>query len=100
MTLTRSTFWENWQSCAGFHAVDVDSGSVYDIYLPTPVRKSPHSMIQCIIKPHSINILPNRDGMKLLVCYKDEGVYVRIYGRITKDVALQWKEMPTSVKYI
>nr|KAF6429837.1 mitogen-activated protein kinase kinase kinase kinase 4 [Molossus molossus] len=22
-------------SCAGFHAVDVDSGSVYDIYLPT-----------------------------------------------------------------
>uniref|UniRef100_H0VJM1 non-specific serine/threonine protein kinase n=1 Tax=Cavia porcellus TaxID=10141 RepID=H0VJM1_CAVPO len=31
-------------SCAGFHAVDVDSGSVYDIYLPTHVRKSPHSM--------------------------------------------------------
>lgn len=28
-------------SCAGFHAVDVDSGSVYDIYLPTHVRKSP-----------------------------------------------------------
>lgn len=25
-------------SCAGFHAVDVDSGSVYDIYLPTHVR--------------------------------------------------------------
>lgn len=24
-------------SCAGFHAVDVDSGSVYDIYLPTHV---------------------------------------------------------------
>lgn len=28
-------------SSAGFHAVDVDSGSVYDIYLPTHVRKSP-----------------------------------------------------------
>lgn len=27
-------------SCAGFHAVDVDSGSVYDIYLPTHVRAS------------------------------------------------------------
>lgn len=25
-------------SCAGFHAVDVDSGAVYDIYLPTHVR--------------------------------------------------------------
>ncbi|XP_066233260.1 mitogen-activated protein kinase kinase kinase kinase 4 isoform X9 [Saccopteryx leptura] len=87
-------------SCAGFHAVDVDSGSVYDIYLPTHVRKSPHSMIQCSIKPHAIIILPNTDGMELLVCYEDEGVYVNTYGRITKDVVLQWGEMPTSVAYI
>uniref|UniRef100_K9J3N1 non-specific serine/threonine protein kinase n=1 Tax=Desmodus rotundus TaxID=9430 RepID=K9J3N1_DESRO len=76
-------------SCAGFHAVDVDSGSVYDIYLPTH--------IQCSIKPHAIIILPNTDGMELLVCYEDEGVYVNTYGRITKDVVLQWGEMPTSV---
>ncbi|XP_035308355.1 mitogen-activated protein kinase kinase kinase kinase 4 isoform X72 [Cricetulus griseus] len=87
-------------SCAGFHAVDVDSGSVYDIYLPTHVRKTPHSMIQCSIKPHAIIILPNTDGMELLVCYEDEGVYVNTYGRITKDVVLQWGEMPTSVAYI
>ncbi|XP_045683843.1 mitogen-activated protein kinase kinase kinase kinase 4 isoform X17 [Phyllostomus hastatus] len=87
-------------SCAGFHAVDVDSGSVYDIYLPTHVRKNPHSMIQCNIKPHAIIILPNTDGMELLVCYEDEGVYVNTYGRITKDVVLQWGEMPTSVAYI
>ncbi|XP_059514904.1 mitogen-activated protein kinase kinase kinase kinase 4 isoform X47 [Myotis daubentonii] len=79
-------------SCAGFHAVDVDSGSVYDIYLPTH--------IQCSIKPHAIIILPNTDGMELLVCYEDEGVYVNTYGRITKDVVLQWGEMPTSVAYI
>lgn len=26
-------------SCSGFHAVDVDSGAVYDIYLPTHVKK-------------------------------------------------------------
>uniref|UniRef100_A0A2I3SX10 non-specific serine/threonine protein kinase n=1 Tax=Pan troglodytes TaxID=9598 RepID=A0A2I3SX10_PANTR len=75
-------------SCAGFHAVDVDSGSVYDIYLPTH--------IQCSIKPHAIIILPNTDGMELLVCYEDEGVYVNTYGRITKDVVLQWGEMPTT----
>ncbi|KAG7257783.1 hypothetical protein CRUP_006207, partial [Coryphaenoides rupestris] len=50
-------------SYSGFHAVDVDSGAVYDIYLPT----------------------------------HDEGVYVNTYGRITKDVVLQWGEMPTSV---
>ncbi|XP_077884898.1 mitogen-activated protein kinase kinase kinase kinase 4 isoform X15 [Ictidomys tridecemlineatus] len=87
-------------SSAGFHAVDVDSGSVYDIYLPTHVRKNPHSMIQCSIKPHAIIILPNTDGMELLVCYEDEGVYVNTYGRITKDVVLQWGEMPTSVAYI
>ncbi|XP_034275890.1 mitogen-activated protein kinase kinase kinase kinase 4 isoform X4 [Pantherophis guttatus] len=79
-------------SSAGFHAVDVDSGSVYDIYLPTH--------IQCSIQPHAIIILPNTDGMELLVCYEDEGVYVNTYGRITKDVVLQWGEMPTSVAYI
>ncbi|XP_006639271.1 mitogen-activated protein kinase kinase kinase kinase 4 isoform X10 [Lepisosteus oculatus] len=79
-------------SCAGFHAVDVDSGTVYDIYLPTHIQSS--------IQPHAIIILPNTDGIELLVCYEDEGVYVNTYGRITKDVVLQWGEMPTSVAYI
>ncbi|XP_056287517.1 mitogen-activated protein kinase kinase kinase kinase 4 isoform X10 [Pseudoliparis swirei] len=79
-------------SCSGFHAVDVDSGAVYDIYLPTHIQSS----IQC----HAIIILPNTDGIELLVCYEDEGVYVNTYGRITKDVVLQWGEMPTSVAYI
>ncbi|XP_055022475.1 mitogen-activated protein kinase kinase kinase kinase 4 isoform X1 [Boleophthalmus pectinirostris] len=79
-------------SVSGFHAVDVDSGAVYDIYLPTHIQTS----IQC----HAIIILPNTDGIELLVCYEDEGVYVNTYGRITKDVVLQWGEMPTSVAYI
>ncbi|XP_058884771.1 mitogen-activated protein kinase kinase kinase kinase 4 isoform X5 [Acipenser ruthenus] len=79
-------------SSAGFHAVDVDSGTVYDIYLPTHIQSS--------IQPHAIIILPNTDGIELLVCYEDEGVYVNTYGRITKDVVLQWGEMPTSVAYI
>ncbi|XP_072477698.1 mitogen-activated protein kinase kinase kinase kinase 4 isoform X12 [Notamacropus eugenii] len=87
-------------SCAGFHAVDVDSGSVYDIYLPTHVRAQTLQLIQSSIQPHAIIILPNTDGMELLVCYEDEGVYVNTYGRITKDVVLQWGEMPTSVAYI
>lgn len=55
------------------------------------------SQIQSSIQPHAIIILPNTDGMELLVCYEDEGVYVNTYGRITKDVVLQWGEMPTSV---
>ncbi|XP_030198921.1 mitogen-activated protein kinase kinase kinase kinase 4 isoform X14 [Gadus morhua] len=79
-------------SYSGFHAVDVDSGAVYDIYLPTHIQSS--------IQSHAIIILPNTDGIELLVCYEDEGVYVNTYGRITKDVVLQWGEMPTSVAYI
>ncbi|KAF4118739.1 mitogen-activated protein kinase kinase kinase kinase 4-like isoform X1 [Onychostoma macrolepis] len=79
-------------SCSGFHAVDVDSGAVYDIYLPTHIQMS--------IQTHAIIILPNSEGIELLVCYEDEGVYVNTYGRITKDVVLQWGEMPTSVAYI
>ncbi|XP_061579095.1 mitogen-activated protein kinase kinase kinase kinase 4 isoform X7 [Cololabis saira] len=79
-------------SFSGFHAVDVDSGAVYDIYLPTHITSS--------IQSHAIIILPNTDGIELLVCYEDEGVYVNTYGRITKDVVLQWGEMPTSVAYI
>lgn len=49
------------------------------------------------IQTHAIIILPNTEGIELLVCYEDEGVYVNTYGRITKDVVLQWGEMPTSV---
>lgn len=55
------------------------------------------AQIQTSIQPHAIIILPNTDGIELLVCYEDEGVYVNTYGRITKDVVLQWGEMPTSV---
>uniref|UniRef100_A0AAX7SIF1 non-specific serine/threonine protein kinase n=1 Tax=Astatotilapia calliptera TaxID=8154 RepID=A0AAX7SIF1_ASTCA len=76
-------------SCAGFHAIDVDSGNNYDIYIPVHV-----------MTPHAIVFLPSSDGMEMLLCYEDEGVYVNTYGRIIKDVVLQWGEMPTSVAHI
>nr|XP_033964301.1 TRAF2 and NCK interacting kinase b isoform X4 [Pseudochaenichthys georgianus] len=79
-------------SSVGFHVIDVDSGSPYDIYIP--------SHIQGQVTPHAIVVLPKTDGMEMLLCYEDEGVYVNTYGRITKDVVLQWGEMPTSVAYI
>ncbi|XP_057391584.1 misshapen-like kinase 1 isoform X8 [Balaenoptera acutorostrata] len=79
-------------SSAGFHAVDVDSGNSYDIYIPVHIQSQ--------ITPHAIIFLPNTDGMEMLLCYEDEGVYVNTYGRIIKDVVLQWGEMPTSVAYI
>ena len=53
--------------------------------------------IQSQVTPHAIVVLPKTDGMEMLLCYEDEGVYVNTYGRITKDVVLQWGEMPTSV---
>ncbi|XP_026580041.1 misshapen-like kinase 1 isoform X4 [Pseudonaja textilis] len=79
-------------SCAGFHAIDVDSGNNYDIYIPVHIQSQ--------ITPHAIVFLPNTDGMEMLLCYEDEGVYVNTFGRIIKDVVLQWGEMPTSVAYI
>ncbi|KAK9686758.1 CNH domain [Popillia japonica] len=60
-------------SADGFHAVDLDSANVYDIYLP--------KHIQGAICPHCIVTLPNSNGMQLLLCYDNEGVYVSTYGR-------------------
>uniref|UniRef100_A0A8D3D310 non-specific serine/threonine protein kinase n=1 Tax=Scophthalmus maximus TaxID=52904 RepID=A0A8D3D310_SCOMX len=86
-------------SSVGFHVIDVDSGNPYDIYIPSHVScTNPH--IQSQVTPHAIVVLPKTDGMEMLLCYEDEGVYVNTYGRITKDVVLQWGEMPTSVAYI
>ncbi|XP_054708882.1 misshapen-like kinase 1 isoform X1 [Uloborus diversus] len=79
-------------SADGFHAVDLDSGAVYDVYLPT------HS--QGSITPHAIVTLPNSKGMQLLLCYDNEGIYVNTFGKVSKNIVLQWGEMPTSVAYI
>ncbi|XP_071979461.1 nik-related protein kinase isoform X1 [Engystomops pustulosus] len=79
-------------SSVGFHAIDVDSGTVYDLYLPTHIQGNIH--------PHAIIILPNTNGMELLLSYEDEGVYIDTYGHFTKETVLQWGEMPASVAYL
>uniref|UniRef100_A0A6M2DRE9 non-specific serine/threonine protein kinase n=1 Tax=Xenopsylla cheopis TaxID=163159 RepID=A0A6M2DRE9_XENCH len=79
-------------SADGFHAVDLDSASVYDIYIPKHTQGA--------ISPHCIVPLPNSNGIQLLLCYDNEGVYVNTYGRVSKNIVLQWGEMPTSVAYI
>uniref|UniRef100_A0A8C8R6V2 non-specific serine/threonine protein kinase n=1 Tax=Pelusios castaneus TaxID=367368 RepID=A0A8C8R6V2_9SAUR len=79
-------------SLVGFHAIDVDSGSVYDLYLPTHIPGT--------IRPHAIIILPNTSGTELLLTYEDEGVYIDIYGHFTKETVLQWGEIPASVAYL
>lgn len=79
-------------STGGFHAIDLDSAAVYDIYTPAQSGQT--------TTPHCIVVLPNSNGMQLLLCYDNEGVYVNTYGRMTKNVVLQWGEMPSSVAYI
>ena len=68
--------------------------------------------------------LPNSNGMQMLLCYDNEGVYVNTSGKVSctvrpsylplkliilprgfgkqmlKNVVLQWGEMPTSVAFI
>lgn len=79
-------------STEGFHAVDVDSGAVNDIYTP--------SYTQGPVTPHTIVPLANQKGLQLLLCYDNEGVYVDTCGKISKNIILQWGEMPTSVAFI
>jgi len=79
-------------SAQGFHAVDLDSATVYDLYTPK------HS--QGPISPHCIVTLPNSNGLQLLLCYDNEGVYVSTNGKISKSVVLQWGELPSSVAFI
>lgn len=79
-------------STEGFHAVDVDSGVVHDIYTP--------SYTQAPMSPHTIVPLPGPKGLQLLLCYDNEGVYVDTGGKISKNIILQWGEMPTSVAFI
>ena len=52
------------------------------------------------IIPHAIVVLPDSDGTELLLCYNDEGIYVNTYSEVTKDVMMQWGELPASVAFI
>jgi len=76
----------------GFHAIDLDTSHVFDIYIPS------HAVGP--ILPQAVVVLPNSSGMQLLLCYDNEGVYVDTYGKISKNIVLQWGEQPTSVAYI
>ena len=60
----------------GFHAIDTETETRYDLYIP--------SFVSPPIIPHQIVILPDSDGLQLLLCYNDEGVYVNTFGDITK----------------
>ncbi|XP_072035054.1 serine/threonine-protein kinase mig-15-like isoform X2 [Amphiura filiformis] len=79
-------------SSSGFHAIDLDSATVQDIYIPPPDIG--------VITPYCIVILPSSNGKHLLLCYNNEGVFIDTNGAAFKDVIVQWGELPTSVAYI
>ena len=54
--------------------------SVYDIYMPKHAQGP--------VSPHTIVTLPNTNGMQLLLCYDNEGVYVNTYGKVSAGVAM------------
>lgn len=79
-------------SIAGFHAIDMETGSVLDLYVPSAARSG--------ITPHAIIALPRPSSVELLLCYDNEGVYVNSTGGPIKDTRLQWGEIPSSIALI
>jgi hypothetical protein len=77
-------------SAVGFHAVDMDTGANYDLFMPPRSGRS-------VIHPHAIIAFPSADTQELLLCYDNEGVYVNTFGDVVRDIRLQWGEMPMSV---
>jgi hypothetical protein len=64
----------------GFHAIDLDSAAIYDIYTPSNVRRVSDRAVAFLstsvsfqthqsMTPHCVVILPNSNGMQLLLCY-------------------------------
>lgn len=52
------------------------------------------------IIPHCIVALPNSNGMQLLLCYDNEGVYVNTIGRVSKNIVLQVRLSIHSILFI
>ncbi|CAJ0609818.1 unnamed protein product [Cylicocyclus nassatus] len=67
-------------SAQGFHAIDLDSSSIYDIHIPFNKE----------VVPRCIAVLPNSAGTQLVFCYDDRCVYVNTNGRLSKKVDLRW----------
>lgn len=80
-------------STIGFHAIDLDTGTVQDLYIP---QAGPRTSIH----PHAIITLPKGSTTEFLLCFDNEGIYINSDGSVYKDNRLQWGEVPSSVALI
>ncbi|PFX26822.1 Traf2 and NCK-interacting protein kinase [Stylophora pistillata] len=76
----------------GFHAVDLDSASVNDLFIPNQLQEN--------FQPHAIIPLPSSSGLELLLCFNNEGVYVNTNGELVRHAVLQWGETPYAIAHI
>ncbi|XP_068685420.1 serine/threonine-protein kinase mig-15-like [Montipora foliosa] len=76
----------------GFHAVDLDSASVNDLFIPSQLQEK--------FQAHSIIPLPSSSGLELLLCFNNEGVYVNTNGDLVRHAVLQWGETPYAIAHI
>lgn len=76
----------------GFHAVDLDSASVNDLFIPSQLQEK--------FQPHAIIPLPSSSGLELLLCFNNEGVYVNTNGELVRHAVLQWGETPYAIAHI
>lgn len=76
----------------GFHAVDLDSASVNDLFIPSQLQEK--------FQPHAIIPLPSSSGLELLLCFNNEGVYVNTNGDLVRHAVLQWGETPYAIAHI
>jgi len=83
-------------TCVGFHGIDLDNATLFDIYIPAQFREQARNPIY----PQAIIILPDSNGKHLLLCYDNEGVYLDTEGHAFKNIVLQWGEIPSSIACI
>eukprot|EP00049_Salpingoeca_infusionum_P022445 m.6788 g.6788 ORF g.6788 m.6788 type:complete len:762 (-) comp5192_c0_seq1:1997-4282(-) len=71
----------------GFHAIDIGTGSVINMYVPSPRPKQG-------IVPHEIFQLPNDE---YLLVHDSRGALIDAFGDVAFDITYEWEGAPTSL---
>jgi hypothetical protein len=75
---------------AGFHNLDVSSGHIVDIFVPSGKAREE-------FKPIAIVRMPAEQDSELLLLYNDMAVVVDRFGDVVKEVNLKWESVPSTI---